>query len=297
MRPRLILARALLALAAGASVLAGCSADGRPDADARVAVVAAFYPLQFVAERIGGDRIEVTSLTRPGAEPHDLELNPRDVAAVTEADLVVFLSGFQPAVDQVAADQADPNHVIDVADYADLTRSADGDPHFWLDPTRLATVARAVADRLAVVDPAGEETYAANAAALESDLTELDGQFLAGLARCRSRHLVTAHSAFGYLAERYDLEPAGIAGITPDVEPSTADLVEVSRFVTEHGVTTIFTEPLSSTALADTVARETGTRTAVLDPVEALTPESAGDDYLSVMRSNLAAIREGLGCR
>jgi zinc transport system substrate-binding protein len=258
---------------------------------------------------VGGDHVRVASLTRPGTEPHDLELTAQDVAAVDDAardGLVVYLEGFQPAVDDAVATAGRSQRVLDVTDAAglDLTTPADGaepgastDPHFWLDPLRLAAVTDAVADRLAEVDPAHAADYRRNAAALDADLHRLDERYRTGLQDCASRELVTSHAAFGYLAERYGLHQRGIVGLNPDAEPNPAQLADVAAFVRDHGVSTIFFETLASPDVAETVARETGARTAVLDPIEGLTAESAGDSYLSVMNSNLTALREGLGCR
>jgi zinc transport system substrate-binding protein len=278
--------------------LVACSHDA-PAADGRLSVLASFYPLQFVAERVGGTRVAVTNLTSPGAEPHDLELTPQDVAAVSDAGLVFYLSGFQPAVDDAVANTGATS--LDAAASAALDLTADGggalDPHFWLDPTRLADVADALAERLAAIDPAAAATYAANAADLRADLASLDDRFAAGLATCASRQLVTSHEAFGYLAQRYDLQQVGIVGIGPDAEPTAADLARVARFVADEGVTTVFYETLVSPDVAETVARESGATTAVLDPIEGLAPDSGTADYLTVMRDDLASLRVGLGCR
>lgn len=307
--PRAVLVLSSAALAVTATA---CGRDSAPADPGTLAVLASFYPLQFAAERVGGDRVAVTNLTPPGAEPHDLELAPRDVAVVTEADLVVYLSGFQPAVDD-AVGQAASGQAWDAADHTDLDLTAadsghdeegheeEGDepvdPHFWLDPTRLADVADALAEELASLDPEGAATFAANAAALRADLEALDTTFSAGLATCDSRALVTSHTAFGYLAQRYDLEQVGIAGLSPDVEPTAAELADVSAFVSDNDVTTIFYETLVSPDVAETVARETGAATAVLDPLEGLVPDGATSDYLTVMDDNLASLSDGLGCR
>jgi len=304
LRPAAILGTAVTA----AALLTACGSDAGGASGDGPAVVASFYPLQFVTQRVAGDRARVTSLTPPGAEPHDLELEPRDVAAVTEADLVVYLKGFQPAVDEaVVGEGADAG--VDVTPAARLDRAAsdgedgeapegvDGkDPHFWLDPTRLADVAGVVADRLAAADAAGAVTYRANAEKLRADLAALDGEFRTGLATCGSKDLVTSHEAFGYLAARYGMTQVGINGLSPDAEPQPADLARVTDFVREHRVRTIYYETLVSPAVARTVAGETGARTAVLDPLEGLTEDSEGDDYLAVMRSNLAHLREGQPC-
>jgi len=276
------------------------------DADP-LAIVAGFYPLAFATQWVGGDRVAVTNLTAAGVEPHDLELTARDTAAVADADLVVLLGGFSPALDD-AAESVAGDHVFDVApaarlddhDHADDHDDHDhagGDPHFWLDPTRLADVAEALAARLGALAPDDAATFTANAAALGEALTALDAEYTTTLAECTSRDLVTSHTAFGYLADRYGFEQVGIAGVSPDQEPSPAAMTAVTDFVREHGVTTIYTETLVDPAIADTIAAETGAATAVLDPLEGLTEASAGDDYLAVMRANLATLAAGQGCR
>jgi zinc transport system substrate-binding protein len=284
----------LLVLLLAGTVLAACGdgAGSRSEAaDGRVRVTVPFYPLQFVAEQVGGDRVQVTNLTKPGAEPHDLELEPQALAEVTESDLMLYLSGFQPAVDDAVAAQSP--HAFDVAEAADLTGD---DPHFWLDPTRLAAVGDAVAEQLADVDPDGAEQYAAGAERLRGDLERLDGEMSAGLADCAVSELVTSHTAFRYLADRYGFEQVGIAGIAPDAEPSPQQVARVAETVRRTGVTTVYSEVLVDPAVAETVAAETGAQVAVLDPVEGITDSSAGRDYLAVMRANLATLQKGQGC-
>ncbi|MCZ2848854.1 metal ABC transporter substrate-binding protein [Modestobacter sp. VKM Ac-2978] len=321
-------ARSLSALSlacAGAVALAGCS--GTADADAAGAgndgltIVAAFYPLAWLSEQVAGDLATVTSLTPDGAEPHEYELTPRDVAATAEADAVVFLPTLQPAVDAAVEQQA-ADRAFDAGEAADLSLTyeahdhehSDGehaeeehaeeehadepvtDPHFWHDPMRMADVGDALADHLATVDETNAEQYTANAADLRAQLAELDGEFRDGLADCATRELVTSHSAFGYLADAYDLEQFGISGLAPDEEPSTDALTEATEFVREHGVRTIYFETLVSPAVAETVARETGAHTRQLDPIEGLTDQSQGADYLELMRANLASLRTGQQC-
>ena len=294
--------RAAALVVAGAVGLAACS-SGSPSAGSPagddVAVVASFYPLQFAAERVGGDLIQVTNLTKAGAEPHDLELTPRDVARVAKADLVIYLSGFQPAVDDAVDGQA-RGVSLDVADAARLESLATGedavDPHFWLDPTRLADVADAIAERLGSLRPDQAAEFTANAAALRTDLQALDAELQQGLSTCSNTRLVTSHVAFGYLAERYGLEQIGIAGLSPEIEPRPAELARVATFVADHRVRTIYYETLVSPAIAETVAQETGAATAVLDPLEGLSGKSAGTNYLDVMRANLATLRAGQPC-
>ncbi len=297
-------------LAAAALALAGCGAGSSPTAGSgRLRVAASFYPLQWATQQIGGDHVEVASLTPPGAEPHDLELTPKQVAGLADAALVVYASGFQPAVDEAVANVA-PRAGFDVAPAADLTIAATGeqvqpgargnaamDPHFWLDPVRFEKVASAIGAKLAAVDPGHAADYAAGTRTLLGGLAALDAAYRTGLADCAQTYLVTSHTAFAYLAERYHLHQVGISGVNPDVEPDAATLRRISRLVTEKGVTTIYTETLASPALAETVARETGASTAVLDPVAGLTDTSAGSDYREVMRSNLTTLEKGQQCR
>lgn len=289
--PTLAGAVALLAVTA-----CGSAASDGADAGSggRLEVTAAFYPLQWAAERVGGDHVTVRGLTRPGAEPHDLELTPRAVGELAASDVVVHLKGFQPAVDEAVTDQA-PDAGFDVSPAADLTLG-ERDPHFWLDPVRMQSVATALGERFATADPAHAADYRADAAALVTDLATLDSEFETGLAQCRSDDLVTAHAAFAYLADRYGLSQEGVAGVTPDTEPDAATLRALAAHVRERGVTTIYTETLVDPALAQTVARETGATLAVLDPLEGLTDTSAGRDYLEVMRSNLAVLETGQEC-
>jgi zinc transport system substrate-binding protein len=313
---------ALVTTALAVTALAGCGSDdgggGAGTGGDGPTVLASFYPLQYATQRIAGDRAEVTGLTPPGAEPHDLELGPKDVGKIADADVVVYLKGFQPSVDEAVTNEgADAAVDVSTAAELDLTAADHGheeeehaeeeggehaeeeggrDPHFWLDPTRLAAVSTEIADRLAAADPDGAATYRANADALRGELTALDTEFRTGLATCGSKEIVTSHQAFGYLARRYGLTQVGIAGLSPDAEPAPADLARVTDFVREHQVRTIYYETLVSPAVAETVAKETGARTAVLDPLEGLTSESAGDDYPSVMRANLEQLREGQAC-
>lgn len=289
-----------------ATAMAGCGADGRP-ADGRIHAVAAFAPLAEAVRRVGGERVEVRDLTPPGVEPHDLEIAPDDMDRILDADLAVILGGgFQPAVEAAVGRRDGP--VLVVLDAPGVVGDGGtggpnghgGDPHVWLDPTRMAGIVDAVAGALTDIDAAGTTVYRENAVRYRRELRLLDGEIKGGLADCESRTVITTHDAFGWLAGRYGLEVIGIVGISPDAAPDPKRLAEVADLARTEGVTTVFTETLVSRETAETVAREAGgLRTAVLNPFEGITDDerAAGVGYISVMRENLAALRGGLGCR
>lgn len=270
--------------------ITGCGGDG--GASGGRTVVAAFYPLAFAAEEVAQGSADVRSLTPPGAEPHDLELTPRDVGRVRDARLVVYAGGgFQPAVEAAVEERDGPSlDVLAAVETLPVEEGEGSDPHVWLDPLRYAAIAQQISAALG--PPASADALAARLRALHAELR-------AGLARCDRRELVTSHAAFGYLAERYGLEQVPLVGVAPEAEPGPKELERLVREVRESGATTVFSEPLAPSALAETVAREAGLETATLDPLEGLTPEAAdaGVDYFDVMRDNLAALRKALSCR
>ncbi len=268
-------------------------------------IVASFYPLAEAAQQVGGANVHVTNLTAPGVEPHDLELTPDQMEAITTADVVLYLGGgFQPAVEDAIKDAQ--GTVVDVSEgLRDLpvpsTETSPGltaDPHVWLDPVAYGQVVDRVESALAQVDPSGASTFATNADAFTARLTSLDRDYRSGLASCDRNIIVTSHAAFGYLAQRYGLQQEPIAGLSPEAEPTPQRLADLAALVERTGVTTIFTEDLVSPKVADTLASETGASTAVLNPLESLTSDqlSTGEDYVSVMEQNLATLRGALGC-
>jgi zinc transport system substrate-binding protein len=279
-----------------------------------VIVHAAFYPLEFLAKTIGGDQIQVVSLTVPGAEPHDMELSPVQVAELEKTSLALYIDGFMPAVDE-AIETSVPDRALDLGStvtllegeahsdeetHSDEEAAAEDDhgaydPHIWLDPANMVLMANAVSDRLISIDPARKDFYTANTAELVAALEALDQEFATGLANCEQKEIVTSHESFGYLANAYGFEQHGIAGLSPDTEPSPARLVEISEMVKAEGITTIYYETLVSPAIAETVAAETGATTAVLDPIEGLAAGST-DTFITVMQANLKTLIKGQSC-
>ncbi|MFE6825739.1 metal ABC transporter substrate-binding protein [Streptomyces sp. NPDC057690] len=316
-RRRLISGTAVAAVTAlGLGTLSACSSDSAAAANTdKFDVVASFYPMAFLAEQIGGDHVNVTSLTEPGQEPHDLEISAKQTAALQESDAVLYLKDLQPSVDDAVA-QSEIKTKIDAASLTTLEKhgnevgghaaehddheneeSSGLDPHIWLDPVRYSQVAEGVGKAFEKADPDHAADYKVNTTALVKKLDALNTQFKDGLANTRTKVFVTTHAAFGYLAERYGLTEEAINGLDPESEPSAARVKELEKMAKADGVTTVFYETLVSDKTAKTIASDANLRTDVLDPIEGITKKSRGTDYFSVQEANLKALKTALGTK
>ncbi|MGW3741029.1 metal ABC transporter substrate-binding protein [Streptomyces sp. NPDC005146] len=303
------------AVALGLTALSACSTSDAAESKNgdKLEVVASFYPMQFLAEEIGGTHVSVTTLTKPGVEPHDLELSPRQTGGLGDADYILYLKGIQPAVDDAIA-QSGVRNSVDAAKLTTLEdhgtetggdehghahegEGAGADPHIWLDPVKYAEVAKGVGKSLEKADPNHAADYRTNTDALVKKLDALNTSYKKGLSDTATKTFITTHSAFGYLAERYGLVQEGIAGIDPESEPSPARVKDIHTIAEKNKATTVFFETLASDKTAKTVARDTGLKTDVLDPLEGITAKSKGDNYIEVMQSNLVALQKALGAK
>ncbi|UIX34734.1 metal ABC transporter solute-binding protein, Zn/Mn family [Streptomyces sp. GQFP] len=305
------------ATALGLGALSACSSDSSAsdrNVTGQLDVVASFYPMQYLAEQIGGRHVSISTLTEPGQEPHDLEISAKQTAQLQEADAVLYLKGLQPAVDE-AVSQSEAKTKIDAAtlttleDHGSTEHSHEGeeahsdedasalDPHVWLDPVKYAEIADGVSAAFQKADPTNAAEYKLNTKALTAKLTSLDTSFEDGLKNTASKVFFTNHAAFGYLAERYGLTQEAIAGVDPESEPSAARMKELQQEAKADGVTTVFYETLVSDKTAKTLAEDANLKTDVLDPLEGITEKSRGDDYIAVMEANLKALQTALGAK
>lgn len=284
---------ALALMAVGLLAACGGSAtpsDGSTSPSNGPTIVAAFYPLAYAAEQVAGPDATIINLTPPGAEAHDLELTAQQVAQIADADLVLYIPGFQPAVDEAVQQQAG-DRALNVTEAITLLA---GDPHVWLNPLNMATIGDEISARLSS-NSSIAATAEKGASDLRASMEALNAEWAAGTSACTIRDLVVSHEAFGYLAAAYGFTQVGIAGLSPEAEPSPARLAEVAKFVKDNGITTIYYETLVDPKVAQTVAAETGAAAAVLDPLEGL-PEGYDGDYVTVMKDNLVEVRAGQGC-
>lgn len=322
-RRRHISAAALAAVTAlGLGTLTACSSDSAAAGNTdKFDVVASFYPMAFLAEQIGGEHVNVTSLTEPGQEPHDLEISAKQTARLQESDAALYLKGLQPTVDE-AIGQSEVATKIDAATLTsveahgteaggheeehghaedehghDHEHEEGSDPHVWLDPVKYAEVAEGVGKAFEKADPDHAADYEKNTEALVGKLNALDEKFETGLSDRKTGVFITTHAAFGHLAERYGLTEEAISGLSPESEPSGARVKELQKTAKADGVTTVFYETLVSDRTARTLAADAGLKTDVLDPLEGITDTSRGDDYFQVMEDNLDALRKALGAQ
>ena len=319
---RLAAATGVLALTFSAAAC-GSSTSSEGSSSGKIKVATSFYPVNYLVQSVGGSHVEANSVTPANVEPHDFELSPKDVTKLSSAKMVVYVAGFQSSLDDAVKQVSGPT-VVNLASSVKLEKHADHDgddhdheaaasssateaahddhdhdhgstdPHFWLDPTRMADAAKQVHAALVKADPSHKADYDANLKTTLAKLTKLDTSYKQGLSQCTRKTFVTSHAAFGYLAERYGLTQVSVSGIDPDSEPSPADIAKVKQVVKQTGTTTIFTEELVSPKTAQAVAKETGAKTSVLSPIESA-PEKG--DYEGAMTTNLTNLREALNCK
>ncbi|MFZ5632629.1 MAG: metal ABC transporter substrate-binding protein [Bacillota bacterium] len=304
--------------------LGGCGGSGRKEpapavpAGEKIKVYTSIYPLFDFAKNIGGDRVEVINLLPPGADPHHWEPTPGDLIKISQCDVFVYCgAGLESWVESVLKNTGREKMVIvdcsrgiellagggehDGEKHGGKEHDGDhgGDPHIWLDPVNAGIMVDNILAGLAGADPAGKEYYTANAQNYKAGLAQLDGQYREALAGARVRQFVVSHAAFGYLARRYGLEQVPIRGLTAESEPGPARMAEIVDLVRKNGIKYIFFEPLASPRVSETIARETGAKTLILNPIAALTEKdiNAGKNYLVLMRENLENLKTACEAR
>lgn len=322
-------------LVAGAAILGGCSLGDSTGNDGKggLPVVATVYPAYDIAKQVGGDKVKVTLLVPPGTEPHDWEPTVKDLKAVGQAKVFIYNgAGLEPSEKLLAPDilkEAKPVELAKSVDVmpiktVDLDKEAEADhdhdhhtdaahhdndghdhhhgtvaPHIWLNLMNVVKEVDAVVAAFSEADPANKDYYEANGKAYKEKLTALDAQYEAFAQTVPSKELVVTHEAFGYLANRYGFTQLGIMGVAPDAEPTPERMASIISFVKAHKVKAIFSEELVNPKLAEAIAKETGAKVYMLNPVEGLTEEQmkAGATYLSIMEDNLKVLKTALGAQ
>lgn len=272
----------------------------------KISVVASFYPLAYFASKVGGEMVSVYDLTPSGAEPHDFEPSPRELASLSESDLFIYNgASFEPWVEkwlpsQTAHINQSVNMVLRLKErgVSLLSKGDTIDPHIWIDPVIVQEEVLIIRDALIQVDPLHQKEYQSNAEHLVGELVSLDRAFRETLDSCKLRDIIVSHEAFGYFAKRYGLSVTSIAGISPDEEPPPQEIIRIVSLAQRKGIHYIFLEPTANSKFAETVAREIGGSLLVLNPIESLTHNEvqSGEDYVSLMMINLHNLRTALSC-
>lgn len=314
MATKAIVMVSFLVVAAGI-LLSGCLTTQSPapaqNGSVKLQIVASFYPIYFLSSQIVGDNGTAESLVPSGVEPHDFELGPSDMKKILSADIVFYNGlGLEQWIGTASNALGSNASLVDVSTgiepitatgavgIGNSPSSTGIDPHVWLDPIDAKAEAANIERAIESKDPENAEYYRGNLRALQGKLDAIDSEYRSGLANCKKREIITSHAAFGYVAAQYNLTQVPIAGLSPETEPSPSQLASLVAFARSRNATYIFFESLVNPALSDTIAREIGAKTLVLDPIEGLTPENQrkAKDYLSLLKDNLANLRTALDC-
>jgi zinc transport system substrate-binding protein len=298
-------------------ILSGCTSSDPASTvakDGKIQVVTTFYPIYEFTRNVAGEYANVVGLIPAGAEPHDWEPTAKDVKQIKESNLFVYNGGgIEYWVDKTLKSvKKDSLMVVETTQRLELMEGMEEedehdskdkkaakehkkvwDPHIWLDPVLAQKQVAVIQAGLEKADPAHKEGYKKNADAYIAKLQELDKTFQAGLSNVKRKEFVTQHAAFAYLSKRYGLTQIPIGGLSPEEEPFPGKMAEIVKFAKEHQVKTIFFEKLVNPKVAETVAKEIGAKTAVLNSIEGLTDEDKTKnlDYIGLMKNNLEALK------
>jgi ABC-type Zn uptake system ZnuABC Zn-binding protein ZnuA len=296
----------LVAACLATLLAAGCSGPGgvrdRDGEDGRLRVVATTTQVADLAANVGGDRVQVTSLLKPGIDLHDYEPSPADIDAIAHADLVLQNGvGLEEWLGDIIDSSGFDGPVVDTSQGIRL-RMVGGaaDPHIWQDPGNAERMAANIERGLAAAEPSAATTFRANLAAYTKELQALDAEVRRQVDSLANRKVVTDHDAFGYYLDRYGLELVGsvIPSFDSSAELSGRDIRDLVAKVRATRVKAIFSETSLPARAAETIGREAGVT--VVTGTDALygdalgPPGSDGDTYLRMIRHNTATIVSNL---
>lgn len=277
------------------NIVSGCG--GQQSADkSKLQVAASFYPMAEFVQAVGGDKVQVTTLVPDGAEPHDWEPSPKDLTRLGRAQVFVYNGMVEPWAQQ-ALDALSERKIMPVeAGRGLFARAGKQDPHVWVSPKKAIVQVQRITEALCEADAKHTDIYKDNSRAYIAKLEQLDKRLAAVSKAAPKKVFVTAHAAFGHLAEDYGLRQLSVAGISAEAEPTPGDLQRLITTVKREKVRYVFFETLTDPKIAKLVAQETGAQTAVLDPLEGLDEEGRkqGLDYLKIMEQNIANLQRAL---
>jgi zinc transport system substrate-binding protein len=304
MSKKLIILLGILVFIGAVALLSSFGSIKKPN-NRELQVTASFYPMYFFASRIGGDKANVISITPASAEPHDYEPTTQDLVSIQNSNMLVLNGGALEAWGNKIKGQLPANFLVVTAGegLANKQLNENGqtiqDPHIWLDPILAKKEVAVIEKGFEKIDPKDSAYFKANAQKLNNDLDTLNMEYSHAFTNCAQIDFITSHAAFGYLGAQYGINQIPISGVSPDEEPSTQKLVEITNLVKARNIKVIFFESLVSPKLSETIANETGAKAMVLDPIEGLTKDEIqnGQNYLTIMRQNLNNLQIALQCQ
>lgn len=275
-----------------------------------VRVAATLFPLAAFVEHIGGAYVTVMQQVPDGAEAHDYEPSPANIAESTDADLFIMNGGgIDPWATEVRTQRATYGKpTVSVAEVLLGQGGVDGgiadndvvnDPHLWLSPKNAKRIGEAIFAQLIALDPPHAQAYTKQLLGFSLSLAQLDEAYRAGLAKCAKTTVIVPHDAYRVLAEEYGFKTIPIAGFSPEAEPSTKRLREIIDLARAENIRYVLHEPTPNTQKDTTVAEEIGAKLLPVHPIEWLTHDERanGTTYFSLMRENLSSLRTALECR
>ena len=271
-------------------------------------IVTSFYPIYAMVKEVSGDLNDVRMI-QSSSGIHSFEPSANDIAAIYDADVFIYhshtLESWAGSLDpnlkksKVKVLEASEGMALERVPGLEDIKAGDGvdektlyDPHTWLDPLKAAKEAQIIADKLSDIDGEHKDTYQKNAKEFIKKANDLNDKYKDKFDKVSQKTFVTQHTAFSYLAKRFGLNQLGIAGISPEQEPSPRQLTEIQEFVKSYKVKTIFTESNASSKVAETLVKSVGVSLKTLNPLEA-DPEN-DKSYLDNLEENMLTLLEEL---
>ncbi|WP_369912338.1 metal ABC transporter solute-binding protein, Zn/Mn family [Streptococcus merionis] len=282
-------------------LFAACGQTKPKKEEVGLKIVTSFYPIYALTKIVSGD-LNSVKMIQSGQGIHGFEPSANDIAAIYDADVFIYHShtleswarALEPNLQgsSVRVLEATEGMVLDKVKGLEDIEAREGmdestlyDPHMWNDPLKAAEEAKVIADQLAKIDPDNASVYQKNAQQFQDEAKQLVAKYQPQFKKAKSKHFVTSHTAFSYLAKQFGLEQLGIAGISTEQEPTSRQLAEIEEFVKAYQVKTIFVEQGVSPKIAETIASATGAKIAELSPLE-IDPQN-GKTYLENLEKNL----------
>lgn len=264
----------------------------------KISVISSFLPYHLIVGQIGGEKISSSYVIKPGVEPHDYDPKPSEIKSIYQSNLFIYNgANLEPWADKAVGEKTNQKlKVINASSLVTvLTNQNIPDPHIWLDPIRMQTIAQTITDNLSAIDPINQAYFQKNFTQLLTELKTLDAQYQT-LKKCQTHRLVTSHEALGYLADRYGFQIDSIQGLSPDFEPTPRQLSDLINKIKTLNIKSILVEDLVSPKYSQTIQEETHVALLPFHTLEGLPQNSINPSYYKLQLENIKSLRQALQC-